>query len=663
MGNCCGKKIQNFDPDQRYGKIRSSCRKTNTLFEDEKFPASNALLTGSSERTFSYFGQRWNCSEIKWLRPHEICKQFEGLEPKMVVGKRDRFDINQGEIGDCWFLAPLASLAENKYYWEKVVPKGQDFDKNYHGVFRFRFYRFGEWHEVVIDDKLPTRNGKLIYLRAKEANEFWSPLLEKAYAKFYGSYAAIESGISMDAAVDFTGGIPQMIDIEKNLDEVGEEHLFHLLKKSKKNDAIITCSLGGRHRYEAESKGLLSSHAYSITKIKNIKDPHSKQSIPLVRLRNPHGNEKEWNGDWSDGSEQWNAISERVKKKLGLEFESDGEFYMSYNRDFLKYFGEVEIVNLNPIRMELNEDKKTRKFNLYEIYSRWQRGISAGGTNNFEKNPQHNFTISNKRDKTEECSVVITLTQKLERRKCEHSIGFRLYERTDQPEGILPARFVNNALNVTAKSGPYINVREISKTLSLSEGSYCVVPSTFSSGEEGEYLIRIYVDNRWRCETEGERFTVRDHTCCFTCCYSCQHVFSACCNCNKSRKTNSNKKTTTSTNKNCCSSDCCKPNCCKPNCCKPNCCKPNCCQEDDFYKKASEDQSNDGKVRHIKIQLVENSGTQERKRDQILDKIGGKYPRAMDKIINFKDFYHWSDCSASEFKLLRSISNSMEKEP
>eukprot|EP00092_Neocalanus_flemingeri_P023966 GFUD01025998.1.p1 GENE.GFUD01025998.1~~GFUD01025998.1.p1 ORF type:complete len:660 (-),score=136.74 GFUD01025998.1:77-2056(-) len=658
MGNCCGKKIKQFDQEQKYRKIRTGCRRSNTLFEDEKFPASNSLLSGNEERTFSYFGKRWNCSEIKWLRPGEICQNLGGLEPRMVVGERDRFDVNQGEIGDCWFLAPLASLAENEHYFDKVVPRGQDFDKNYQGVFRFRFYRFGEWHEVVIDDRLPTRNGKLIYLRAKEPNEFWSPLLEKAYAKFYGSYAAIEGGISMDAAVDFTGGIPQMINIEKDLDEVGSEQLFHLLKISDRNDAIITCALGNKHRYEAESKGLQASHAYSITKVKDIKDPNSNASIPLLRLRNPHGNEKEWNGDWSDGSEQWNAISKRVKKKLGLEFESDGEFYMSYNRDFLRYFGNVEIVNLNPIRMELNEEKMTRKFNLFEIYGQWQRGVSAGGTNSFEKNPQHNFTISNKRDKTKECSVVITLTQKLARRKGEYSIGFRLYDRKEeQNDRILPPDFINNAFNVTATSGAYINSREVSKTFSLPEGSYCLVPSTFASGQEAEYLVRVYVDNRWSCQTEGKRFTIKDHKCCFICCCFWGSS-SKCCkgSCIPS-----------------CSPSCCQPSCnclkssqsssSEPSCACRKCCKPKCCQDDDDdYYKPSEDRTDGGKVRRIKIELVESTGIKERKRDKILGKIGEKYPKAMDKLVNFQDFYHWNDSTTSEIKLLRKIANFWDNE-
>ena len=66
--------------------------------------------------------------------------------------------------------------------------------------------RFGSWYEVVIDDKLPTRNGRLLFLQAEEPNVFWIPLLEKAYAKFYGFYQALETGTAVEAAVDFTGG-------------------------------------------------------------------------------------------------------------------------------------------------------------------------------------------------------------------------------------------------------------------------------------------------------------------------------------------------------------------------------------------------------------------------------------------------------------------------
>ena len=52
-------------------------------------------------------------------------------------------------------------------------------------MFRVRLWRFGQWTDVLVDDFLPVIDDQLVYCPSLgNNNEFWGPLVEKAYAKY-----------------------------------------------------------------------------------------------------------------------------------------------------------------------------------------------------------------------------------------------------------------------------------------------------------------------------------------------------------------------------------------------------------------------------------------------------------------------------------------------
>ena len=93
----------------------------------------------------------------------------------------------QGELGNCWFVATLAGLTLNTELFAKVVPlDGQSFrEKEYAGIFQFRFWQCGQWVDVVVDDYLPTKNGKLVFAHSKVNQNF------KVSIKDTNSYQAL----------------------------------------------------------------------------------------------------------------------------------------------------------------------------------------------------------------------------------------------------------------------------------------------------------------------------------------------------------------------------------------------------------------------------------------------------------------------------------------
>ncbi|XP_071523076.1 uncharacterized protein [Panulirus ornatus] len=492
---------------QDFYSLRQQCMDEGTLFEDPEFPAEDS----------SIFFSRSPPKPFEWKRPPEIMALKEITDdPQLFIDGASRFDVKQGELGDCWLLAAVANLTLNRRLFYQIVPSDQSFGDNYAGIFHFRFWQYGRWVDVVIDDRLPTFYGRLVFMHSEEKNEFWSALVEKAYAKLHGSYEALKGGTTCEAMEDFTGGVSEIYDLTK-----APPNLFNIMLKAYQRGSLMGCSIEpDPNVVEARcDTGLVRGHAYSVTRIKycEINTPRVSGKIPLIRIRNPWGNEAEWVGAWSDQSPEWQFIPPEEKAEMGLTFEHDGEFWMSF-KDFMTNFTMLELTNLNPDSME-DEDitgSVQHKWEMSVFEGAWIRGSTAGGCRNnlqtFWHNPQYRIMLTEVDDDDEDnkCTVIVALMQKNRRSQRKLgleclTIGFAIYHLRD-PDDLprpLDLNFFKYHASV-ARSPSFINMREVSCRFKLPPGTYCIVPSTFDHSEEGEFILRVFSEKATEMEENDE---------------------------------------------------------------------------------------------------------------------------------------------------------------
>ena len=109
-------------------------------------------------------------------------------------------------IGDCWFLSALAVVAERPALIQRIFGASADGALRPEGVEQLQLCVDGWWTPVTIDTLLPAHalTHVLLYSQAKR-RQLWVPLIEKAFAKLMGSFAALSSGRSIEGLATLTG--------------------------------------------------------------------------------------------------------------------------------------------------------------------------------------------------------------------------------------------------------------------------------------------------------------------------------------------------------------------------------------------------------------------------------------------------------------------------
>jgi hypothetical protein len=333
-------------------------------FKDMEFPANLESISKDPSKLTQ------KLTSITWQRIKDIDKnrnltifgeQLATIDnrPTTVYNQASIFDITQGDLGNCYFMAPLASFINSKSdEASKIVYFDErNFKYSKIGLYQVNLWIDGEQKETLIDDFLPVSyiTGKTAFAKITN-NVLWPLLIEKAWAKLTKGYLNISSGTCLEGLQAVTGAPVDNFKVENETVLSLCKRLYQLLKVEKR--IMTACT-----NLAVKDQSLEPCHAYSLLDILAIEVSNSRSGavqmridknwngdfangrLVLIKLRNPWGASDKYSGDWSRESEKWTG-NEALKVELYGD-KRDGLFYLTVE-NFIEYFSEFDVAFYSP---------------------------------------------------------------------------------------------------------------------------------------------------------------------------------------------------------------------------------------------------------------------------------------------------------------------------
>jgi hypothetical protein len=177
-------------------------------------------------------------------------------------------DVNQGELGNCFFVASLSALAAAQpERVERALHARDD------GLYDVTLFSRGRPVTVTVDAVLPQVRGAPAYLSPRQPGELWGMLFEKAYASWRGTYRDINHGDDPARVLRAVSGLAT-----ERWSTTGTQ-VFDRLRRALSNRSAVVASSHSRHAHAR----ITPNHAYTVLATE-VED-----GTPFVVLRNPWG--------------------------------------------------------------------------------------------------------------------------------------------------------------------------------------------------------------------------------------------------------------------------------------------------------------------------------------------------------------------------------------